>query len=38
MVYDDAATRAAFVDAIAVAAPVPMLLMEVADDLLDRAG
>ena len=36
MVYDDAATRAAFVDAIADAAKEPMLLMEVTDDLLDR--
>lgn len=38
MVYDDPATRAAFVDAIADAAKAPMLLMEVTDDLLDRAG
>lgn len=33
MAYDDPATRAAFVDAIAEAAPEPMLLMEVTDDL-----
>lgn len=38
MVYHDPATRAAFVDAIADAAKEPMLLMEVTDDLLDRAG
>lgn len=38
MVYDEPATRAAFVDAIADAAKEPMLLMEVTDDLLDRAG
>lgn len=36
MVYDDPATRAAFVDAIADAARDPMLLMEVTDDLLTR--
>lgn len=36
MVYDDPATRAAFVDAIADAAREPMLLMQVTDDLLDR--
>lgn len=36
MVYDEPATRAAFVDAIADAAREPMLLMEVTDDLLDR--
>ena len=36
MVYDEPATRAAFVDAIADAAKEPMLLMEVTDDLLDR--
>lgn len=36
MVYDEPATRAAFVDAIAEAAPEPLLLMEVTDDLLDR--
>jgi hypothetical protein len=36
MVYDDPATRAAFVDAIADTAPEPLLLMEVTDDLLDR--
>lgn len=38
MVYDDPPTRAAFVDAIADTAPEPLLLMEVTDDLLDRAG
>ena len=38
MVYDDPVTRAAFVDAIADAAKEPMLLMEVTDDLLDRAS
>jgi heme-degrading monooxygenase HmoA len=38
MVYDEPATRAAFVDAIADAAREPMLLMEVTDDLLDRGG
>lgn len=36
MVYDDPATRAAFVDAISEWADEPMLLMEVTDDLLDR--
>lgn len=35
MVYDDAETRAAFVDALADWAPEPLLLMEVTDDLLD---
>ena len=34
MAYDEPATRAAFVDAIADWAPEPMLLMEVTDDLL----
>jgi heme-degrading monooxygenase HmoA len=34
MVYDEPATRAAFVDAIADAATEPLLLMEVTDDLL----
>jgi heme-degrading monooxygenase HmoA len=34
MVYDEPATRAAFVDAIAEAAREPLLLMEVTDDLL----
>lgn len=38
MVYDEPATRAAFVGAIAEAAREPMLLMEVTDDLLDRGG
>jgi heme-degrading monooxygenase HmoA len=37
MVYDEPATRAAFVDAIADAAREPLLLLEVSDDLLDRA-
>lgn len=37
MVYDDPVTRAAFVDAISGWTPEPMLLMEVTDDLLDRA-
>lgn len=36
MAYDDAETRAAFVDAIADAAEEPLLLMEVTDDLLLR--
>ena len=38
MVYDEPATRAAFVDAIAETPREPMLLMEVAEDLLDRAA
>ena len=38
MEYDEPATRAAFLDAIAEAAPEPMLLLDVTDDLLDRAG
>jgi quinol monooxygenase YgiN len=38
MVYDDPATRAAFVDAIADASGEPLLLMEVTDDLLDRTA
>ena len=38
MTYDEPATRAAFVDAIADAAAEPLLLMEVTDDLLIRAG
>lgn len=38
MVYDEPETRAAFVDAIADTAREPLLLMEVTDDLLDRAG
>ena len=37
MSYDDAETRAAFVDAISDWADDPLLLMEVTDDLLDRA-
>jgi heme-degrading monooxygenase HmoA len=36
MVYEEPATRTAFVDAIAEAAPEPMLLLEVTDDLLFR--
>lgn len=36
MVYDDAETREAFVDAISDWADEPLLLMEVTDDLLDR--
>jgi hypothetical protein len=36
MAYDEPATRAAFVDAIAEAATEPMLLLEVTDDLLSR--
>ena len=36
MVYDEPATRAAFIDAIADAAREPLLLMEVTDDLLTR--
>ena len=36
MVYDEPATRAAFVGAIADAAREPLLLMEVTDDLLIR--
>ena len=38
MAYDEPETRAAFLDAIAETAPEPMLLLEVTDDLLDRAG
>jgi heme-degrading monooxygenase HmoA len=39
MVYDDAQTRAAFVDAIAETPPnnAPVFTMHVTDDLLDRA-
>lgn len=37
MVYDEPATRAAFVDAIADASREPLLLLDVTDDLLDRA-
>jgi heme-degrading monooxygenase HmoA len=36
MAYDDPATRAAFLDAIAAADHEPFLLMEVTDDLLVR--
>lgn len=36
MAYDEPATRAAFVDAIAEAADEPLLLLDVTDDLLDR--
>ena len=36
MVYDQPATRRAFVDAIAEAGDRPLLLMEVTDDLLAR--
>lgn len=36
MAYDDPATRAAFIDAIAEADHEPFLLMEVTDDLLVR--
>ena len=38
MAYDEPQTRAAFIDAIADAASEPMLLMQVTDDLLDRAA
>jgi heme-degrading monooxygenase HmoA len=37
MAYDDPETRKAFVDAICGWAEEPLLLMEVTDDLLDRA-
>ena len=37
MVYDEPETRQAFVDAILASARDPLLLMEVTDDLLDRA-
>lgn len=37
MAYDDAETRQAFVDAICGWAEEPLLLLEVTDDLLDRA-
>ena len=37
MVYDEPETRQAFVDAIAEAADEPLLLLEVTDDLLERA-
>ena len=37
MAYDDPATRAAFVEAIADGAEEPLLLMDVTDDLLDGA-
>ena len=36
MVYDEPATRAAFVGAVSDAGKEPLLLMEVTDDLLDR--
>lgn len=36
MVYDEPATRAAFVEAIAEAGTEPLLLLEVTDDLLAR--
>ena len=36
MVYDEPATRSAFVDAISDAGREPLLLMEVTDDLLGR--
>ena len=36
MAYDDAETRASFVDAICGWADEPLLLLEVTDDLLDR--
>lgn len=36
MVYDEPATRDAFVDAISDVGEEPLLLMEVTDDLLDR--
>lgn len=38
MAYDEPATRAAFRDAIAEASREPLLLLEVTDDLLDRAA
>ncbi len=38
MVYDEPATRAAFVDAIAAAGDAPLLLLEVTDDLTDPAA
>jgi heme-degrading monooxygenase HmoA len=37
MVYDDPATRQAFIDAVTDSAEEPLLLMHVTDDLLDRA-
>jgi heme-degrading monooxygenase HmoA len=37
MVYDEPATRHAFTEAISAWADGPLLLMEVTDDLLDRA-
>lgn len=36
MAYDEPATRAAFVDAIAAADAAPLLLLDVTDDLLGR--
>jgi len=38
MVYDEPATRAAFVDAIDDSPPEPLVLMAVAEDVLDRTG
>ncbi len=38
MVYDDAEARAAFVEALEDDGGEPILLMEVTDDLLDRAS
>ena len=38
MVYDEPETRRAFTDAICDRADVPLLLMEVTDDLLDRSA
>lgn len=38
MAYDEPETRAAFADAIADTAHEPLLLLEVTDDLLDRAA
>jgi heme-degrading monooxygenase HmoA len=38
MVYDEPATRAAFVDAIVDGRAEPLLLMKVTDDLLRRKG
>lgn len=37
MVYDEPETRAAFADAVADTADEPLLMLEVSDDLLDRA-
>ena len=38
MVYDEPETRAAFVDAIVAGSEGPMFVLEVTDDLLDRAS